>query len=276
MTQPRNIQYQDVFFPVLPIVTVIVDPGEAAWQGSYEYPLAFNYPQSYQNYLKPSVFWTPTDLDGLNITRAGIQGSNERPLQFQHGTEAWLNVQRPSVFWTPISDRDRGITPAAFQGSNERHLSFRLGPINIGNVYKPNVFQTFISDRDRGITAAAFQGSNVRPNPQLWDRNYLREWYWKETKYVQLPFLLHFNRLMITFTLHQVQMTFGVSCNYQPQDPSSVVFTPEMSLAATWAADAAANVTWTSDPQAAPAWSSDSPAGIPWDPQNPYCKPGQP
>jgi len=276
MTQPRQIQYQDVFFPVLPIATVIVDFGYASVQGSYEYPLAYVYPQSYQNYLKPSVFWTPTDLDGLGVTRASFQGSNERHLSFQFGPPTWRNVDKQNVFQTLIPDRERGITRAASQGSNERHLSYQQGPPNWLNVQKPNVFQTLIPDSARGITDAAFQGSNVRPNPQPWDRNYLREWYWRETKYIQLPFNLVFNRLMVNIRLQQIQMTFGVSCNYQAEPGISATFTPEMSAAATWAPQAATGVAWSHEPGAVGGWGKESPLAPGWIPEGPYCKPGQP
>ena len=120
MTQPRQIQYQDVFFPVLPVVTVVTDPGAAAWQGSNERPWQFQQPVGALNYLRPSVFWTPiTDLD-QGITLAAFQGSNERHLSMRLGPPNVRNVDKPSVFQTFVGDRERGITFAAFQGSNVR------------------------------------------------------------------------------------------------------------------------------------------------------------
>jgi len=177
---------------------------------------------------------------------ASWQGVEARPAIFRRGAAGWANYLKPSVFWAPTELRDINITESGWQGSNVRPLQWQPGPLARLNALRPTVWWTALLDQDRGITSAAFQGSNVRPKPNPARLNYLFPNYWQQAEPVAKFFFIN-TATPVVFSFFPFSMTFGVSCEYQPELPPVGVFIAEAPLVGEWSAEAAMSVEWSSD-----------------------------
>jgi hypothetical protein len=156
---------------------------------------------------------------------AASQGSNVRPLSFQHGTEAWLNAQRQNVFRTFIEDKDRGITAAAFQGSNVRP----------------------------GIERRAL--NYLRPS--YWQQAEPISFQWAISGFI---INYRFNSLGLTFGVTcNYQNEVPITDAFLPETPLPDVFTKEPPLSAAFSAEAPLSDSFSKETPIVVSWASDSP-----------------
>lgn len=137
------------------------------------------------------------------------------------------------------------VLPCAYMGSFEVPKQYRRSK-TWANYQKPSVFYTPSTEFERNNTWAGIQGSREKPLPKPWRKNYLFPTFWEQAYPLAKNFFID-PGAQIHFNFFPFTMSFGVSCEYQPEAPPVGVFVPDVPLVGNWVADPAMGIEWDSE-----------------------------